>query len=347
MVGSGNLTAGDWIIWSNCLWFKDFPKKSEMASIPEKKKVNSGEFDFDKDFEDTLKNFLGTLMPNRLKYTELLDVNIDDYYISDIDIVLIPSVPGRHKDQDFDKYGHRRVGAIINKLYPSVAPTKKKKYFLTYQSSSIGALDEKFFREILSSFIPGYMSLDDLKNEKKLSKKASGIPSDDSATKRVRLIFPSKDYVENCTEGAQYSGCLILAPDTYNKDSFPKDIFHQFQAPEHYAFHEGIIPHLKVWVVTDESGEIDDDSIIYFGSHNLSPSAWGRYEKDFSQLSISNSELGVLLPPMKGIIRKILFNPLGSKLRKQRVIDGLSFKFPPKKYDKNQVPWIFRLHFTS
>jgi len=346
-VGSGNLTAGDWIIWSNCLWFKDFPKKSEMGFIPEKKKLNPGEFDFDKDFEDSLKNFLASLMPNRAKYTDLLDVNIDDYYISDVDIVLIPSVPGRHKDQDFDKYGHRRVASIVKQLYPTVAPAKKKKYVLTYQSSSIGALDEKFLREICSSFIPGYMTLDELKNEKKLSKKASGIDLGDSATRRVRLIFPSKDYVENCTEGAQYSGCLILAPETYNKESFPKDIFYQFQAPEHYAFHEGIIPHLKVWVVTDESGEIDDDTIIYFGSHNLSPSAWGRYEKDYTQLSIANSELGVLLPPMKGNTLYRLINYLGSKQRKQKLINSLSFKFPPKKYEKNQVPWIFRLHFTS
>jgi tyrosyl-DNA phosphodiesterase 1 len=304
VIGSGNLTGGDWIIWSNCLWYKDFPKKSSIKDIPKKKKT--GEFDFDQDFEDTLKSFIQSLMPNKARYTDILDLNLDDYYYSGIDIVMIPSIPGRHKDEALDKYGHRKVAYAIKKLFANAAPKTKRRYVLTYQTSSVGNLDEKFLREILSSFIPNYLTLDDLRNEKKVVKKksgdisfSSGVP--DTAAKRTRMIFPTKDYVENCNEGPQYSNCLILNPDTYNKDSFCKEILHKFSAPEDYAFHEGIIPHLKVFVVCDESGEIDDDSLIYFGSHNFSPSAWGKFEKEYSQLSISNTELGVLLPPMKGI----------------------------------------------
>jgi hypothetical protein len=28
VIGSGNLTIGDWTAWSNCLWFKDLPLKT-------------------------------------------------------------------------------------------------------------------------------------------------------------------------------------------------------------------------------------------------------------------------------------------------------------------------------
>mmetsp|Transcript_15066 Transcript_15066/g.12777 ORF Transcript_15066/g.12777 Transcript_15066/m.12777 type:complete len:290 (-) Transcript_15066:398-1267(-) len=212
VVGTGNLTAGDWIIWSNALWYKDFPLKSSMGTIPAKKK--NEDFDFDGEFEKALKDYVQALMPNKMKYTEVLDLNLDDYYYSGIDIILIPSLPGRHKEEKFDLYGHRKVGQIIKKLYPKVAPKTKKKYILTYQTSSVGSYDEKFFKEILASFLPNYMSLDELKSEKKYAKKKSGIEfsSGDAPSSRVRMIFPSKDYVENCTEGPQYSGCLILNP---------------------------------------------------------------------------------------------------------------------------------------
>lgn len=36
------------------------------------------------------------------------------------------------------------------------------------------------------------------------------------------------------------------------------------------------------------------------GSHNLSLAAWGRLEKNGTQLFIANTELGVLYPPGKG-----------------------------------------------
>lgn len=49
------------------------------------------------------------------------------------------------------------------------------------------------------------MSLDELKAEKKYSKKSSKdsieFASGDLPSSRVRMIFPTKDYVENCTDG--------------------------------------------------------------------------------------------------------------------------------------------------
>ena len=36
---------------------------------------------------------------------------------------------------------------------------------------------------------------------------------------------------------------------------------------------------------------------------------------------------------------------VGSKERKKELIKNLPFKFPPDKYRKDQVPWIFDLHF--
>lgn len=307
VISSGNLTVGDWTVWSNCLWYKDFPKKSLMIDQSFKKEAPKGAFDFDKDFTDNLKEFIQNLMPYKTKYSVTLDIDIDEYFISDIDIILIPSIPGRHREADLEKYGHRRVRSVLRKIgFTSDKAAMAKKYNLTYQTSSVGNLDEKFLKEILSSFLPNYLNPEELKEKKPRGKKAAQAPPLSSAggpgfaSDRVKMVFPTKEYIENSLEGQELSGCLILAPEIYERTTFPKNILHQFQGSENYAFNDGIIPHLKVFVVMEESGEITDDTYIYFGSHNFSAAAWGRYEKDCSQISISNTELGVLYPPAKG-----------------------------------------------
>ena len=45
---------------------------------------------------------------------------------------------------------------------------------------------------------------------------------------------------------------------------------------ENYSYHHGIIPHTKVIIVTDNPAlDINDNTVIYFGSHNFTPS--GKY----------------------------------------------------------------------
>ena len=300
------------MIWSNCLWYQDFPKKSETKTSPNNINEDNKDFDFDKDFKETLTDFISRLMPNNLIYKDVIGINLEDYHFSDIDIVLIPSIPGRHKSPYIDKFGHRRVASILKKLGSHI-DGKTKKFTLTYQTTSVGSLDEKFLGEIMSSFIPNFLNIDELSNmgNKKSVKKdlkqttLLGVSQkteivENDILSRVRMIYPTRDYVNNCSEGPEASSCLVLGANIYQKDSFPKQILHQFECPEDYAYHEGLIPHIKVFIVTEENNSINDDTIIYFGSHNFSAAAWGKYEKDCSQISISNVELGVLMPPMKG-----------------------------------------------
>ena len=44
---------------------------------------------------------------------------------------------------------------------------------------------------------------------------------------------------------------------------------------------------------------IDDDTIIYLGSHNLTKAAWGKFVKNYSKYCLNNYELGILFPPVK------------------------------------------------
>ena len=78
---------------------------------------------------------------------------------------------------------------------------------------------------------------------------------------------------------------------------------------------------------------IDDDSLIYLGSHNLSSSAWGRFEKAGSQLFMANYELGVVFLPAPH-----------SAAMKQAIISRLPFQYPPAPYGREDEPWMLDVH---
>jgi hypothetical protein len=91
--------------------------------------------------------------------------------------------------------------------------------------------------------------------------------------------------------------------------------------------------HAKYLIVTDKlkPDEITDDTVMYFGSHNLSAGAWGNLEKDNTQISLANWEIGIVFPPMAD-----------SKEMKERIIKCLPIKWPPEKYKDTDYPYMFR-----
>ena len=326
VIGSGNLGIPHWTDYSNCLWFRDFPLKSlaEMNGTQENSD-EPNEFDFDADFEETLEHFIVRILPESVNYSELLGFSLNDYYIKDVDIVLIPSIPGRHHGKYFDKYGHRRIASVLKRTLESSKEVYTRKHVITYQTTSMSSLDENFLSHFLSSILPDFSTIEGLKVLQGLEEEND--IKREHVRDRLRLIYPTKRHIDNCKDSKNISKPLMLNNELYEK--LPRDIFYQFEPPSEDSIHSGLIPHLKVFIITDESGKIDDNTIIYFGSHNLSPGAWGRYDKEYSQIIIGNTELGVLLPPKKG-----------SGDRKERLVNSLSFKFPPRRYEGLDNPWI-------
>lgn len=108
-----------------------------------------------------------------------------------------------------------------------------------------------------------------------------------------------------------------------------------FEPNEEYMYHDGVIPHLKVMIVTDDDYEVNDDTIIYFGSHNCTRSAWGKLEANNTVINVSNTELGVFYAPK-----------VGSAEVKKNIVRSLSFKFPPRKFEKGECPFLTDLFFN-
>jgi tyrosyl-DNA phosphodiesterase-1 len=172
-----------------------------------------------------------------------------------------------------------------------------------YQTTSIGNVTPEWIKEMLSSISPGSFSLEELKPKKGLQKSKTAGAGDlfNDVTEQLNIIYPTKDYIMNESPGPEFGGCLLLSSQNHEKTTFPKRSFCKYEGRDDYSFFQGVIPHLKVMILCNPDYSIDDDTLIYFGSHNLSPAAWGKYEKDCSQINIYNTELGVLMPPMKGM----------------------------------------------
>lgn len=65
--------------------------------------------------------------------------------------------------------------------------------------------------------------------------------------------------------GIEKSGPVIFNEKYYLKEDYPKNIFYKLEAPDHYAYHFGLIPHLKLFIITESDFEITDDTIIFYG----------------------------------------------------------------------------------
>ena len=83
------------------MWYRDFPETQQTEKF-ERKRSKEEEFNLDDDFKNTLKTYLNNLMPGNVQYTNFLDFNLDNYEVKNIDIALVPSIPGRHRDKDLE-----------------------------------------------------------------------------------------------------------------------------------------------------------------------------------------------------------------------------------------------------
>jgi tyrosyl-DNA phosphodiesterase 1 len=115
----------DWNIYVQVVWVQDFPKSKETKS---------------NEFKETLIDFWKQCT-NGLSCKWL-----DSFDFSNASVDLVPSVPGFHKSENRQKYGHLRLRSLLerNKVHSSK--------MLYCQASSIGRIYDNWLAEILESF---------------------------------------------------------------------------------------------------------------------------------------------------------------------------------------------------
>ena len=89
--------------------------------------------------------------------------------------------------------------------------------------------------------------------------------------------------------------CLHLKSSVWGQSNFPRNSFYRMEGKLR-AFDRNI-SHSKMIIVT-QGDEINDDTLIYIGSHNMSANAWGKEEKQ--AFCVANWELGIVYIPQEG-----------------------------------------------
>lgn len=151
VVGTGNLSIGDWTVWSNCLWYKDFQQKS---FIKQKDDIIIEGHKSTNDFGEYLSNFVNKLFPKGIEnLSKFGGISLENYdFKVKINPHLIASISGRHYisgNQEF-RYGFDRLSQITRENPPKLKnpPTKKR---IVYQTSSVGQLSSSFLIRFLGS----------------------------------------------------------------------------------------------------------------------------------------------------------------------------------------------------
>ena len=178
---------------------------------------------------------------------------MNKYDFSEVKVVLIPSIPGRHaqKDGPINKYGMAKVRSVMRK-----SGRKIKKGSVCYSTSSLGNVDQKFISQLYYSFLPGAESFS---------------PSN------FKVVYPSYKYITEQTCGE--ASVLFLKKENYYKSDLRKEVFHYYEPSDKNKV-KGAIPHLKTMIVEDLSPQNDSDQkhcIFFMGSHNMTKAAWGTY----------------------------------------------------------------------
>ena len=310
IVPSANLTDGDWYYWGQIIWFQDFPLIAEKEENEEDEK---SEKDFLKsnDFREYLKNFMKTFMPHTYegkKFWTDLNINFDNYDFSDACVDLVASANGRFiGNKEKELFGVGRLNALISNKYFTV----EKNDNLLIQCSSFGTSKQKSF---FSNLYKGF----NLNNYEKLND-----------TNNVDIFYPSVKYISNCEKGEELSSCLFFNKEAYKMN---KDKLHDIVLKEKFKDRETVF-HSKIFITGKKSPKgkfiLNNDSIIYIGSHNFSSSAWGNYEKNEAQIAIANYEFGVIFD----------CHALSYE-EKLDIYNNLLFNFDCPKYSDEDMPFI-------
>ena len=295
IVPSANLTDGDWYYWGQIIWFQDF---FLIENNKEKNKQRST------DFREYLKQFMKTFMPHTYegkRFWTDLKINFDEYDFSDVAVDLIASANGRFTENEKDLYGVGRLNYLMDSKYFNI----DKNNNLLIQCSSFGVSKQKnFFSNLYKGF--------NLKEEN-----------------TIDIFYPTENYIYTCEKGIELSSCLFFSKDAFK---LYENNLHDVVLKDKFKDRKTVF-HSKIFITGKKNKNnnfiLNNDSIIYIGSHNFSASAWGNYEKNGTQISVANYELGIIFD----------LNLL-NYMEKLDIYNNLLFNFDCPKYSEDDKPFF-------
>jgi len=397
VVHTANLVAGDVERQTNSVYHQDFPlkqqkttesKKPAAVANPYKRKRDSSLFEDDDDtsqFEEDMINNLesyyykvrqswchpsmsssnNTLSSKAMSWLQL----IRQYDFSRAYVVLIPSVPGRHKADSYNNFGYFKLRqAIIENVCRHQQQSTTAPKPTICQFSSMGEFSSKYLSNFLSAIDSSTtqnndpIAIHEIKSKKK------------QAPLTAKLVLPTMDEIRTSVEGYNGGGSIPFRANKVDKD-FLQPLYHRWSHrnrnsttdPFKTARH---IPHNKTFLQPSSTVANGIDWLLVT-SHNLSITAWGQIQMrskenhpDEKILFIQHWELGVFmspatlakmapdevgsdiqLMPYPGIDKSAVINIDGDEedendeSESPKVLVPLPFDINPVPYDRHDIPW--------
>jgi len=288
---------------TDALWAQDFPLKSSSSAGSASKWSGSTAkraaplADFaepESEFEDCLVLYMAKAKwkgaEARGQRVDLRTLGMFDY--SSARARLIAAVPGRHAQQEGDLWRWGQM-AIRKALRAEEFDERLKGADLVLQCTSIGGLKGKMGQRFLQGLMDSLNS----------ARGGIAVPKSDGGT---RFVWPTMEEVRTSTKGYIMGGSIPgRLQNVWEGDAkkLLQPLYCRFSSASLADSRSGIdrdpwgrgraMPHIKTFL-RHVGTEI---AWLFLSSFNLSGAAWGKLEKNDSQLHIMSYEMGVLLVP--------------------------------------------------
>ncbi|KAM8783225.1 tyrosyl-DNA phosphodiesterase 1 isoform 1-T4 [Rhynchonycteris naso] len=319
VIHTANLIREDWHQKTQGIWLSTlYPRMAHGTH---------GSGDSPTHFKADLINYLEAYNAPPLK--PWIDI-IQDHDLSETNVYLIGSTPGRFQGSQKDNWGHFRLRKLLREHASPVPATGS--WPLVGQFSSIGSMGPDESKWLCSEFKETLGTLG--KESGTLGR--SAIP--------LHLIYPSVENVRTSLEGYPAGGSLPYGIQTAEKQNWLHSYFHKWSAET--SGRSNAMPHIKTYL--RPSPDFSELAWFLVTSANLSKAAWGALEKNGAQLMIRSYELGVLfLPSAFGLDSFTVKQKFFSGSRGPAAPFPVPYDLPPELYGSKDRPWIWNIPYVK
>ncbi|XP_041488976.1 tyrosyl-DNA phosphodiesterase 1 isoform X1 [Microtus oregoni] len=319
VIHTSNLIREDWHQKTQGIWLSPLYPRVDPA------KHTSGESSTH--FKADLISYLRAY--NLPPLQEWIDA-IQEHDLSETNVYLVGSTPGRFQGSHKDNWGHFRLRKVLRAHAPSVP--KDECWPIVGQFSSIGSLGPDESKWLCSEFKESLLAL----------REDGGTPGKSAAP--LHLIYPSVENVRTSLEGYPAGGSLPYSIQTAEKQNWLHSYFHKWSAET--SGRSNAMPHIKTYM--RPSSDFSKLAWFLVTSANLSKAAWGALEKNGTQLMIRSYELGVLfLPAAFGLDTFNVKQKFFSSSCEPMTSFPVPYDLPPELYGSKDRPWIWNIPYVK
>lgn len=303
-IHSANCVKEDWEFKTQAAYMRDFPvhRSSSLASPSSTTRLESEHTV--NDFGIELNRYMEKALATDKSALECVHRELTRMDFSSAGVALVGSVPGRHKGDDLDRFGHMRLRAVLSKhMHTDRADEAAagRDAVAICQFSSLGSVAEAW---LLNEFGQTLMT------RRRKDGHGDRVMADSG---EIQLVYPTVNQVEQSSEGLQAGTSIPVRTKNLKRPHITSRL-HKWDAS--ISGRDKAMPHMKSFVryeiargnvnaskknktgkTSAEQGEQVQASWVFIGSFNLSVAAWGRLQIKQTQLNILSFELGVLFCP--------------------------------------------------